>query len=227
VILSLVVQTDGTATDLRVVRSLGLGLDEKAIEAVQKWRFRPGAKSGQAVPVLVTVELDFRLPTSGFDANFRPPDIAWLEIKPGKYEETTTTTWDIPLKPSELLSAFGPLDGLTTEQKALLDKAKPTTTKTETVCVTAGSINRSYYIPKTTDTSCRRTIVTSSSMRREMRMQCGPPGNTTDLSVAFEAGSPDTFAVSRGTAITRDTFKRGVTTLIEAKWVATDCTDPN
>ena len=37
--------------DIRVLRSVGMGLDEKAIEAVQKWRFKPGMKNGQAVNV--------------------------------------------------------------------------------------------------------------------------------------------------------------------------------
>jgi TonB family protein len=40
---------------------LGLGLDEKAIEAVQKWRFRPAMKDGRAVNVEATVEVNFRL----------------------------------------------------------------------------------------------------------------------------------------------------------------------
>jgi TonB family protein len=44
VVLSLVVQKDGTATDVRAVRSLGLGLDEKAVAAVKNWRFRPADK---------------------------------------------------------------------------------------------------------------------------------------------------------------------------------------
>jgi periplasmic protein TonB len=44
-----------------VIRSLGLGLDQKAIEAVQKWRFRPGLKDGKAVPVFANIEVNFRL----------------------------------------------------------------------------------------------------------------------------------------------------------------------
>ena len=40
--LSIVVNTDGKAEQIKVVKSLGMGLDEKAIEAVQKWRFPAG-----------------------------------------------------------------------------------------------------------------------------------------------------------------------------------------
>jgi 23S rRNA G2445 N2-methylase RlmL len=39
----------------------GMGLDEKAIETVLKWRFRPGMKDGKAVTVQATVEVNFRL----------------------------------------------------------------------------------------------------------------------------------------------------------------------
>jgi periplasmic protein TonB len=46
---------------LRVIRPLGLGLDQKAIEAVQKWKFKPGMKDGRAVPVQATIEVNFRL----------------------------------------------------------------------------------------------------------------------------------------------------------------------
>lgn len=61
VVLSIVVDPNGKARDIRVVRPLGLGLDEKAIEAVMKWRFKPGLKDGAPVPVQATVEVNFRL----------------------------------------------------------------------------------------------------------------------------------------------------------------------
>ncbi|MGO9239510.1 MAG: energy transducer TonB [Bryobacteraceae bacterium] len=61
VMLSVVVGVDGKARDVRVVRSLGMGLDEKAIEAVQKWRWKPGFKDGKPVPVRANVEVNFRL----------------------------------------------------------------------------------------------------------------------------------------------------------------------
>jgi len=61
VLLSIVVDERGIPRDIRVVRPLGLGLDEKAIEAVRHWRFRPGMKNGRPVNVRATVEVSFRL----------------------------------------------------------------------------------------------------------------------------------------------------------------------
>ena len=61
VVLNVVVQRDGTPRIVRVMQSLGLGLDEKAIEAVRQWRFNPGMCNGQAVDVKVNVEVTFRL----------------------------------------------------------------------------------------------------------------------------------------------------------------------
>ncbi len=61
VVLSIVIDEQGVPRNFRVVRPLGLGLDEKAIEAVQKWRFRPGQKEGRPVAVIATVEVNFRL----------------------------------------------------------------------------------------------------------------------------------------------------------------------
>jgi TonB family protein len=61
VVLYVVVDDKGTPQQLKVVRPLGLGLDEKAIEAVQKWKFRPGYLNGKAVSVAATIEVNFRL----------------------------------------------------------------------------------------------------------------------------------------------------------------------
>jgi periplasmic protein TonB len=61
VLLQIVVDDQGRTRDIRVIRPLGLGLDEKAIEAVQKWRFRPSLKDGRPVPVIANVEVNFRL----------------------------------------------------------------------------------------------------------------------------------------------------------------------
>jgi TonB family protein len=61
VMLSIVVNTDGRADSIKVIKSLGMGLDEKAIEAVQRWRFRPGTKAGVPVRVRAQIEVNFRL----------------------------------------------------------------------------------------------------------------------------------------------------------------------
>jgi TonB family protein len=61
VILSVIVDQQGRAKDVYVVRSLGMRLDEKAIEAVQKWKFAPGTKDGYPFAVRVNVEVNFRL----------------------------------------------------------------------------------------------------------------------------------------------------------------------
>lgn len=61
VLLSIVVNADGTPTSIRIVKSLGMGLDEKAIEAVQKWRFKPAVSNGKPVRVRAAVEVNFRL----------------------------------------------------------------------------------------------------------------------------------------------------------------------
>jgi len=61
VLLSVQIGTDGLAHNIQVARSLGLGLDEKAIEAVSQWHFKPGTKDGQTVTVAATIEVNFRL----------------------------------------------------------------------------------------------------------------------------------------------------------------------
>jgi len=61
VILAIIVGTDGRAHDVRILRSLGMGLDEKAIDAIRQWKFDAGRKDGVAVAVKVNVEVNFRL----------------------------------------------------------------------------------------------------------------------------------------------------------------------
>ena len=58
-----IVMPDGTVGQVQIVRSLDdrFGLDEKAIEAVKRWRFRPGTRQGKPVAVLVNIELTFTL----------------------------------------------------------------------------------------------------------------------------------------------------------------------
>ena len=61
VVLYIEVGPDGLAHNIHVIRSLGLGLDQKAMEAVEQWQFTPGTRSGVPVSVQATVEVNFRL----------------------------------------------------------------------------------------------------------------------------------------------------------------------
>ncbi len=63
VLLQCVVRPDGSVTDIQVLRSLDsvFGLDQEAVKAARQWRFAPGTRMGQAVPVQITIELTFTL----------------------------------------------------------------------------------------------------------------------------------------------------------------------
>jgi TonB family protein len=63
-VLSTVVGTDGAPGEIKVVRGLGNGLDEKAVECLRQWRFAPALNHAERVPAKVTVEMSFRLPQS-------------------------------------------------------------------------------------------------------------------------------------------------------------------
>jgi TonB family protein len=61
-LIQLIVDAQGNPQNPRVVRALGMGLDEKALEAVRKYKFKPAMKDGKTpVPVMITVEVNFRL----------------------------------------------------------------------------------------------------------------------------------------------------------------------
>lgn len=61
-LISLIVDAQGNPQNPRVIRPLGMGLDEKALEAVRKYKFKPAMKDGHIpVPVMITVEVNFRL----------------------------------------------------------------------------------------------------------------------------------------------------------------------
>lgn len=75
VLLSIVVSEEGRAEEIKIVRKLGSGLDEQAVDCVEQWLFQPGTKRGTPVRVFATVEVNFRLSAKPS----RPPaDIAWL-----------------------------------------------------------------------------------------------------------------------------------------------------
>lgn len=61
-LIQMIVDAHGNPQNPRVIRPLGMGLDEKALEAVRKYRFKPAMKDGKTpVPVMITVEVNFRL----------------------------------------------------------------------------------------------------------------------------------------------------------------------
>lgn len=67
VMLELVITEKGLPSAIRVLSPLGYGLDEKAVDAVKKWRFEPGTLKGEPVPVLANVEVNFHLLNRSFD----------------------------------------------------------------------------------------------------------------------------------------------------------------
>lgn len=62
VLLQAIIRKNGRVTDFKVLRGLGYGLEEKAIEEIAtSWKFRPGTLNGRAVDVLATIEVQFNL----------------------------------------------------------------------------------------------------------------------------------------------------------------------
>lgn len=61
VTLKFIVRPDGNASDIRVIRAAGFGLDENAIECLKTWQFAPGTKDGKAVSVAATIDVNLRL----------------------------------------------------------------------------------------------------------------------------------------------------------------------
>ena len=60
-VVSLIVDAHGLPQRIRVVRKLGMGLDEKAVEAVRQYKFKPSMLQGKAVPVEITIEVNFHI----------------------------------------------------------------------------------------------------------------------------------------------------------------------
>jgi TonB family protein len=60
--ISIVVDETGKVVDAQIIKPLGMGLDQQAMLAVWNWKFKPGMKNGEPIPVRSTVQLNFRLP---------------------------------------------------------------------------------------------------------------------------------------------------------------------
>ena len=61
VLVGLIIDANGHPQSVHVLRGIGLGLDEKAVEAVQKYKFKPAMENGHAVPVQMQVEVNFQI----------------------------------------------------------------------------------------------------------------------------------------------------------------------
>ena len=61
VIVGVIIDVDGHVYDPRIIQPLGLGLDQKALDAVLHWRFKPAQKDGHPVRVAANIEVNFRL----------------------------------------------------------------------------------------------------------------------------------------------------------------------
>jgi protein TonB len=61
VLVNLVVDSKGNPQNVHVLRGVGMGLDEKAIEAVRQYRFNPAIEGGKPVPVEVNIEVNFQI----------------------------------------------------------------------------------------------------------------------------------------------------------------------
>jgi len=95
VLLYAEIGTDGRAANVRIVRGLGLGLNEKAIEAVREWEFASGMKDGKPIVVRATIEVNFRLsqnPKSTEESRAVAGAGPWLRIRSEHFEMYTNAT---------------------------------------------------------------------------------------------------------------------------------------
>ncbi|MDR3754021.1 MAG: energy transducer TonB [Terracidiphilus sp.] len=60
-VVGIIVDAHGNPQNVHIIRALGMGLDEKAMEAIRQYRFKPGTKDGKPVPVAIAVRVDFHL----------------------------------------------------------------------------------------------------------------------------------------------------------------------
>jgi TonB family protein len=115
------VDSSGRVTEPEILDSPGLGLDEKILEAVRQWKFRPRIRNGLAVSGKGVIEVNFRLPASGLGPVSRPleagpplqeePTVPLLE--PARPEVTPSLSTSPSILPTSCTVSYsGPGDGL-------------------------------------------------------------------------------------------------------------------
>lgn len=67
VVLQIIINEEGRATDIAVLSPVGFGLDERAQAAVAQWKFKPARKAGKPVKFFALIDVNFRLPQLWFD----------------------------------------------------------------------------------------------------------------------------------------------------------------
>ncbi len=79
-LLSTIVGASGEPSQVTIVRPIGFGLDEEAVRAVERAKFRPGLRDGQPVPVAVNLEVTFRI----YSNATRPQQVPPVQSKPAQ-----------------------------------------------------------------------------------------------------------------------------------------------
>jgi TonB family protein len=98
-ILQIIVNEKGRATDITVLSPIGFGLDERAEMAVEKWEFIPGRKDGKPVKILATIEVNFRFPGLPFDDKSERQRTAFnVALQTLKRTDTSPTATDRAIK---------------------------------------------------------------------------------------------------------------------------------
>ncbi len=116
VVLSLVVDATGLPQDIKVQRSLGMGLDEEAVKAVKQWRFEPATQNGQPVPVMINVEVNFRL----YNHLAPHPDSA---SQPPRFPGVDLEHYPLVLRVNSAVSYSGPATAQSANYEAAITEA--------------------------------------------------------------------------------------------------------
>src|SRR5260221_2417121 len=113
VLTTLVVREDGSPSKIRIARGSGFGLDEKAIEAIEAWHFKPSMKGDLPVPMFATVEVNFHLLYTEHKnqiarLNFTlPPGASRPELKSGEIPVNPSAAGDQSVRIRLLVRADG------------------------------------------------------------------------------------------------------------------------